>query len=419
MVTRSRTTDFDVAVVGAGAAGIAAAKSLIKHGLSVVVLEARTRIGGRAHTLRDTASAPLDLGCEWLHSADKNAVVPVAETLGLTIDRSSPGWGAHVGPGFPAGQRAAFEAASGRFWEALESAAQRGGPDQPASDFLESGNRWNPLIGAISTYYNGVEPDGVSVVDLDRYVDTGVNWRIREGYGTFVERAAVGLDVRLGCVVHAIDHVGPAVRIATDSGTISVAAAIVTLPTDVLASGAIAFDPPVPDHLHAAASLPLGLADKVFFAIAPGADIPNGHFWGAIDRIETFSFHASRETGVLQGFVGGRFARALEQDGPHAFEAQARTQIAQMLGAEANAGLTFLCATQWARDPYSMGSYSHALPGLADQRAVLAAPVGGRLFFAGEACSRAFFSTAHGAWETGVAAADALVASLGPSQAQP
>ena len=418
MVIAGHTTDYDVAVIGAGAAGVAAAKTLLSLGLSVVIIEGRNRVGGRAYTSMN-GTVPLDLGCEWLHSADRNAVVPVAKAMGLSIDRSRPGWGAHVGPGFSLQQRDTFNDASNRFWAALETAARDGEPDRPASDFLEAGNRWNGLIGAISTYYNGVEPEGVSVVDLDRYIDTGVNWRIREGYGTFVERAAAGVDIRLGCPVLSIDHSGVSVGIATAAGTLTAAAVVVTVPTDVLAHGAIIFDPPLPDHLHAAASLPLGLADKVFFEIAAGSNIPEGHFWGATDRTETFSFEVSRHRNVVQGFVGGRFARELERGGPSAFDSEARAQVSHMLGADAARQLRFLCATEWATDPFSLGAYSHARPGCADQRAVLATAVEGRLFFAGEACSRSFFSTAHGAWETGVAAAAAIVATLPRASARP
>lgn len=384
----------------------------------MLCLEARERVGGRAYTLAEGMPVPLDLGCEWLHSADRNAVVPIARSLGLTIDRSKPTWGSHIGGGFPPGERAAFGEASSQFWDALETAAHNGGPDRPAADFLKPGNRWNGLIGAISTYYNGVEPEGVSVVDLGRYVDTGVNWRVAEGYGTFVTRAAAGLDVRLGCPVLAIDHSGTTVRVGTDRGEVTARAAIVTLPTGVLAAGAIAFTPALPDHLHAASVLPLGLADKVFFRLSAGSALPDGHFWGALDRSETFSFEVSRDRGVVSGFVGGRFARDLERGGPRAFEAGAREQIAGMVGGDVLKDLTFLCATGWACDPFSRGAYSHARPGFADQRAVLATPVDDRLVFAGEACSRHFFSTAHGAWETGIEAARQVASALAPLQAQ-
>ena len=414
MVTSVSLSDIRVAVIGAGAAGVAAARRLRAAGLSVCVLEARGRVGGRAHTIYDSQAGPLDLGCKWLHSADLNPVVDAARALGLTIDTSRPDWGSHVGGGFPPDARADFQAASSCFWSAAERAAQDGGPDRAASTVLEPGNRWNPLIEAISSYYNGVALSEVSLVDLDRYVDTGVNWRIAEGYGTFVEQAASGLDLRLDCTVHTIDHSGPALKLETSQGALTAHAAIVTLPTDVLAAGGLAFRPALPTKVAAAAALPLGVADKLYFAVRPGADLPSGHLFGTTDSADTISFDIGlRGRPVVEGFLGGAFARALEAEGPAAFEAAARAQLRAMLGADIDKDLTFLRATAWARDPFSLGSYSHARPGFADQRAVLSEPVGERLYFAGEACSRTFFSTAHGAWQTGIDAADAILAQRG------
>lgn len=402
LVISDRATDADVVVVGAGAAGIAAARACFQAGFKTLVLEARDRMGGRAHTVPDGRGGILDLGCEWLHSADRNPLVALARTLGFTVDRSKPDWAAHAGPGFPPSELADFHAASDRFWTALEQAARDGGPDRPASDLLEPGNRWNGLIDAISTYYNGVELDRVSVVDLDRYVDTGVNWRIAEGYGAFVAATAVGLDVRTGCRVRAIDHTSACVKIVSDAGTIDARAVIVTVPTSILANSGIAFVPDLPRKREAAAALPLGLADKVFFAIADGADIPSGHLFGSKDRVGTISFDL-RPGGrpVIHGFVGGDFARGLERGGARAFEAEARAQLTAMLGGDLARKIAFLRATAWDSDPFAQGAYSHAAPGCADMRDVLAEPVDGRIFFAGEACSRKFFSTAHGAWQSG------------------
>jgi monoamine oxidase len=410
--SRSSAAGHEVVIVGAGAAGVAAGRILKAAGVDALIVEARDRVGGRAHTIDAGLSGPLDMGCEWLHSADRNVLVEAAEGLGLTIDRARPDWGSHAGRNFPPEQRAAFQTASERFWDSLEREAQAGGPDRPAAELLEPGNPWNPLIQAISTYYNGVELDRVSIIDLDRYVDTGVNWRIAEGYGTLIERAARKLDIALGTPVSQIDHSGPRLRLRTPRGDIHARTAIVTVPTGVIAAGGLTFVPDLPDKRAAAAGLPLGLADKIFFQVDAQADLPGKHVFGTTDRVETISFDLRpRGWPIIQGFVGGAFARALEDEGPAGFEAAARHQLGTMLGNDVQKHLTFLEASAWARDPWSRGSYSHARPGAADERAVLAAPVDERIFFAGEACSERFFSTAHGAWETGIAAAQALLKS--------
>ena len=402
-------SSIDVAVIGAGAAGIAAARRLREAGVSALMIEARDRVGGRAQTI-PAAGDVIDLGCEWLHSADRNCLVAIARDLGFTVDEGTANWGAHVGGHFSPREQKEFHEASRAFWDALERAAQAGGADVAASHFLPSGGRWNGLIQAISGYYNGAELESVSIVDLDRYEDTMVNWTIRQGYGAMIAGAAVGLPIVFGCVARRIDHSGALVKIETTRGTIDARAAIVTLPTSLIARGAIEFFPALPDKIDAAAHLPLGLADKIFFEVVGASDLPDGHLYGSTgqDAISFDLFPRGRR--LVSGFVGGVFARELEQAGAVAFEDEARRQLKHMLGAGALEPLRFLCATAWDRDPFARGGYSHALPGHADARGVLAAPVDGRLFFAGEACSRHRFSTAHGAWETGIAAAEAWLA---------
>ena len=399
-------SNVEVVVVGAGAAGVAAARRLMSAGAATLVIEARDRIGGRAHTIA-AAGDVIDLGCEWLHSADRNVLVQVARDLRFTVDEGTPNWGGHVGRNFPKREQAEYRAASEALWDVLEQAAESGGADRPASDFLPPGGRWNALIQSISTYYNGTELENVSVVDLGRYEDSGVNWTIREGYGAMLAAAGKDLPVAFGCVAHRIDHSGKRVRVETSRGTIETGAVIVTLPTPLIAGGALACHPALPEKTEAAARLPLGLADKIFFEITGGFDAPEGHLYGAIDSIETISFDIfPRGRPLVAGFLGGAFARRLEHEGVAAMEAEARRQLTDMLGADVQKHLRFITATRWDMDEFARGGYSHALPGHADARAALASSVDNRIFFAGEACSRHFFSTAHGAWETGIAAAE-------------
>lgn len=413
----SLPASIDVAVIGAGAAGVAAARRLRETGASVVVLEARDRVGGRAHTIR-AAGDVIDLGCEWLHSADRNPLAPLARELGFTVDEGVPDWGGHVGANFPPDAQKEFRAASDRFWSALEEAARDGGADRPASTFLPPRGRWNGLIQAISSYYNGTELENVSIVDLDRYEDTMVNWTIREGYGALIAGAAAGLPIVYECAATRIDHSGRRIRIDTTQGPLDADAVVVAVPTPLLAEEILQFDPPLPEKTQAAAALPLGAADKIFFEATDARDLPHGHVYGTTDAAETISFDLfPRGRRLVTGYVGGEFARRLEREGARAMEAEARRQLAAMLGAGVQSKLRFLRATAWDLDRYSRGAYSHALPGRADERAALARTVDGRLFFAGEACSRHRFSTAHGAWETGLAAAEAWQAARAQGRA--
>ena len=168
----------------------------------------------------------------------------------------------------------------------------------------------------------------------------------------------------------------------------------------------------MPDKLAAAAGLPLGLADKLFFHF-DGEDLPERYLIGSTRRRETMSYQL-RPFGRprINCFFGGRFAASLERDGFEAMVAFATDELAELLGNDVRRRLRPITASFWRRDEFARGSYSYALPGHADDRARLAAPVDDRLFFAGEACSLNFFSTAHGAYQTGTAAAEAALASL-------
>ncbi|MDB5650089.1 MAG: FAD-dependent oxidoreductase [Hyphomicrobiales bacterium] len=409
----SKVVDFDVVVVGAGAAGIAAGRRLAASGLTFTILEARARSGGRAHT-EQHAGLPLDLGCGWLHSADRNPLVRLAEEAGFAVDRSTPPWQKQADArGFSAEDQQAYRDAQGAFFERIEAAA-REPEDRPASDFLDAQGRWSPLIEAMSTYVNGTDTDRLSVRDFDAYEDTEVNYRVSEGYGALIVRLGASLPVRHSCVVRLIDHGAWPLRVETSDGELRARAVIVTVPTNAIALGTLRFRPALPERVEAAACLPLGLADKLFLALDGAEEFDVGsRLYGATDTSATANYHV-RPFGqpVIEAYFGGQFARELETGGMKAFADFAISQIVDTLGSSMRDRLRPLACSSWARDPFALGSYSHALPGHAGARAVLAAPVSERLFFAGEAVSPHFFSTAHGAWQTGEAAAQEALASL-------
>lgn len=399
-------SSLPVLVIGAGAGGLGAARTLADAGLPVQVIEARTRVGGRAHTVLSPRGDPIDHGCGWLHSATENPMVALAEQAGLTVDRSPAPWQRRSAtPGFAADEQAAFGAAIDRFDERLVEA--RGEADRPASAMLEPGNRWNPLIDAVSTWYSGAELDLVSAVDLDRYDDNGRNWRVREGYGRLIETLAGGLDIRLGVRAEVVRHDGRTVQVETDQGTIEASAVVVALPSAVLARGTLRFHPALPEKIEAAEALPLGLADKLTFQIEGGPEFePDRAVFGRTDTRRTASY-TLRPMGFAQVecYFGGALAQDLEREGERAFAAFALDELAALYGSDIRQQLRPLPMTLWGREPESLGSYSYARPGQAAMRERLAAPVGDRLFFAGEAVSPTHYSTAHGAYLTGVEAA--------------
>jgi monoamine oxidase len=242
---------------------------------------------------------------------------------------------------------------------------------------------------------------------MKAYEDTELNWRLRRGYGALIAAYGAPCALALNTQVTTIDHSGKRVRIDTSQGTVSAAKVIVTVPTNLIADEAVRFHPALPEKIDAARGLPLGVADKVMLALDQPETLPtDGNLRGPTMRTAMGSFHL-RPFGqaCIEGFFGGRFARQLEDAGDGALAAQAIDEIVALLGSDFRHRLTPLAASRWAQDPFARGSYSHALPGHAADRAVLAAPVDGRLFFAGEATSPNFFSTAHGARDSGERAA--------------
>jgi len=408
------TSEFDVIVVGAGAAGLAAAQRLGRTGLSVLVVEARERPGGRAWTTTLPNGEAVDVGCGWLHSAETNPFAAIAEAQGRRLDKAPPPWarpGALVGP--MAQRMAGFPAAIGAFRERVE-ARPKDAPDVACDAFLAPGDPFNPLIDAVSTWYSGAELAKVSAADLAAYEDSGVNWRVRGGLGGAIAGLAEGLTVRTNCPVTSIDRSGANLAIRTALGALHARAVIVTLPTDVLAAMPDLFRPALPDKTEAAHALPLGLADKLYMELIGPDDLPaDSRAFGALARA-TGAYHF-RPLGrpLVEAFFGGELAEELERGGFPAAWAFARDELCGLFGSDFQAHIRPLQYHGWRMDPYARGGYSYAKPGAVGRRDALAAPVDDRIFFAGEACSRESFSTAHGAYETGLRAAEDAARALG------
>ena len=404
--------DIEVAIVGGGAAGIAAGRRLHDAGVPCLIVEARTRLGGRAWTVTDNSGVALDLGCGWLHSADRNPWSDVAQAQGRAIDKTPPPWSRPSLPhGFPPDQQREAFAALQAFWGRVHEAAE-GADDAAAATVLEPGGRWNGLIRAVLTYVSGGELEQVSIADLWNYDDSGVNWRVREGLGTTIAACGDGVPVMLGCPVHRIDHGGKRIAIETAKGTIAADSVIVTLPSAVIAEQRVTFSPTLSAKVDAAAGLPLGLADKLFLSLDGAEEFgKDTRLFGRTERGKTGAYHF-RPFGrpQIEAYFGGACADELEAAGKGAFFDFARSELVALLGADFARRIKPLYHHGWRGDPFARGSYSYALPGSAGCRAALAAPVDNRLFFAGEASSASDFSTAHGGWLTGVRAAEEVMA---------
>ncbi len=408
--------DVDIVVIGAGAAGIAAARALREAGRSFRVLEARARVGGRAFT--DHAGPgriPFDAGAAYVHYADRNPWVALAGELGVPLQKHR-GWGG--GAAFKGGQRldAAATAermeARGALWEMFENWQDTG-----ARSLGELVADAPPLIREAALRFGqqaiGEEPERIDLADLLSLWE-GPDCIVPGGYGALVERAAEGLPVELSTPVRGINWDGRGVAVETPRGTVRAGAAIVTVPVGVLKAGAIGFTPALPAAtLDALGGMRMGALSKVALAFDGerfGWPSPSD-FVQAIGTGLTFELWPfSRD--IVLATIGGDAARALMAPGEDAAVAATLDVFAGIVGGKARAHFTGGRIAAWMHDEWSLGSYSVVEPGRAGVREALAQPVGGRLFFAGEATAGPGAMTVGGATLEGRRAAAAAIAAL-------
>ena len=408
------STNADIVIVGAGAAGIAAARRLATSGLSAMVLEATGRIGGRAWTC-DVAGLHLDLGCGWLHSADRNPWTRVAEAAGFAVDRRTPAWGRQYRDlGFSQAEQAA---ATQAFTDWRRRMMKTPPASDCAADALEPDGEWNAYLQAMSGFLTGAGLERISVADYIAYdaASTGCNWRAPAGYGSLVAASLPRpIDLRLSTPVESIELDSRAVVLATPVGAVRARAAILTVSTAVLAGGTIMLPRALDPWRHAAARLPLGRNEKLFLEITGDSPfVPETRVLGN-PRDRRTGVYYIRPFGwpVIECFLGDQGARIVEEMGPAAGFAHATDQLAALFGSAVSRSLRPLVASSWSRMTHVGGAYSYALPGHAAAREDLARPFEQRLFFAGEATHVHDYSTAHGAHDSGVRAAEEAIAAL-------
>ncbi|MDN3516470.1 NAD(P)/FAD-dependent oxidoreductase [Aquisalimonas lutea] len=411
------TDAIDVLVIGAGAAGIAAARELDAAGLRYRVLEAGRRVGGRAWTEDDSLGVPFDRGCAWFHCADRNPLRVLADEHGIAYG-DNPALVYHVGGRFLDDAEArALRAAVAGDTERL-CAAGRAGRDVPAAELLDPAAGHAPVRDYLLTAINGVPPEEYATTEAAADDDSGQDWVARDGIGTLLERLARPLAIDAGRPVTAVDTGGARVRVDTPDGPLTARAAVLTVSTGVLAAGAIRFRPALPPaKTRALAGLPMGVAEKIalrfpgnpfpfapdtYLVVQPGADRP------------AFGFHLCPGGHPLAvGYAGGPLARWLGHQSTETARAFALDSLCRAFGERLRAQCLAATRTGWLHDPLTLGSYSAARPGAgAGVRESLAEPVGGQLFFAGEATDPVDFATVHGAWQSGRRAAREAMTAL-------
>ncbi|MDP4004937.1 NAD(P)/FAD-dependent oxidoreductase [Methylobacterium sp. NEAU K] len=412
---RTAARGATVVVIGAGAAGLAAAAALRAAGQNVTLVEARDRIGGRAFTDRALGpDCPFDAGAQYIHWAERNPWAPIARDAGARFARED-GWARSLSiDGRPATEAETSSRRAG--FAALDALLAPKGSDTSLAEAARVGGpNAEQAAAGLSRLSLGEDPERVSAMDYDRLWSGTDLWV--DGYGDLVARHFADLPVSLGCPVLAIDWSGRTVRVETGRGTLEAAAVIVTVPVGVLKAGAIRFAPRLPDAAEAAlAGLRMGAYTKIGLRLDPAKVDPAalGDAVSATKVGPTLYFEMGpfgRALAVAN--LGGDLARDLCGAGEPAAVALASERLGAIFGAEVRGAILAGRLAGWWTDPYARGSYSIVGPGHAEARDRLRNPVGGRVFFAGEALAGGGAMTVGGATLDGARAARAVLKALG------
>jgi monoamine oxidase len=409
----------DVVVIGAGAAGIAAARKLNGAGKHFALVEATDKIGGRCVTDTSLFGVPFDRGAHWIHFADVNPLAKFAAQAKVDVYPAPPGQTLRIGRrNAREGEMESFLAGIVRASRAIGDGA-RGKTDVPAVRLLPKELiEWRPSVEFVLGPY-GCSKDlaEVSAFDFAKLQERDTEAFCRQGYGALLAKLAQGLPVQLSSPVTNIDWSRNTVAVQTANGVLSARAVIVTASTAVLTGGALKFKPGLPKrNLDALAKLSLGSLDHIALEL-------DGNPLGLRpDDLVFEKTSGNRAAALLVNVsgsslcvvdVGGRFGKGLAAQGEAAMVAFATDWLADLYGADVKKAVKRSHATRWSKEPYALGASSVASPGGEGGRKLLMEPLSNRLWFAGEAVHETLWGTVNGAWESGERAADAVIKRLG------
>lgn len=418
MTMMSGAGEVDIAIIGAGAAGIAAARKITAAGRRVAIFEAADRVGGRCITDTATFGVPYDLGAHWIHVPDSNPVARLASRAGLDVYPAPPGQKLRIGRrNAREGEMEVFLASVLRSRRAINEAA-RGKADMSCAQALPKDLAdWRPAVEFfLGPFSCAKDLSEVSAIDFSRSAERDVDAFCRQGFGALLARLAEGLPVEVATPVTRVDWKS-ALDIQTAKGRIGARAVIVTASTNVLTSGKIQFAPDLPKRqLDALNRLKLGSYDRI------ALELPGNPLGLQRDDLVFEKAEGVRTAGLLANVSGsnlvyidvaGSFGRSLAAKGKAAMTAFALDWLERLFGGDVKNAVRRSHATQWDSAPYALGAFSAAPVGGQPSRRVLMEPLGGRIFFAGEAAHETLWGTVAGAWESGERAADAALRLFG------
>lgn len=412
--------DADIVVIGAGAAGIAAARRVMAAGRRVIVLEAAGQIGGRCLTDASSFEAPFDRGARWLHTPDSNALVRLARPAGIDVAPAPPNQKLRIGRrNARAGETENLLATLVRANRAIDEGARRGDMSCAAVLPKDLGDWAGTIDFILGAYATGKDLKDLSALDQFRAQDRAIDVASRQGLGALMLKLGESVPVALSTPATRVIWSGRDVGVETPMGRIAARGVIVTVSSNVLASGAIKFTPDLPKRqLDAAAKLSLGSYDRIALQFS-GNPLGLGRDELMIEQssdARTAALFANiGGTSLCTVDVAGAFGRGLAAQGEPAMVAFAVEWLSKLFGSDIKNAVKKSAATNWNAQPLIQGAMSAAVPGGQGSRRMLIEPMG-NLFIAGEATHETLWGTVDGAWESGERAADAALAKLAPTQ---
>jgi monoamine oxidase len=410
--------EADIVVIGAGAAGIAAARRIQAANRKVIVVEAAAQIGGRCLTDTATFDVPFDRGARWMHNPDTNPMIRLARGAGLDVTSAPLGQKIRIGRrNARAGETEEFLAALVRANRAIDEAS-RGKADLACAYVLpkDLGDWAGTVEFVLGANATGKDLKDVSAIDKARAQERTAAIACRQGLGTLIAKLAEQLPLALSTPASRVSWSNRDVTVETPSGKIVARAAIVTVSSNVLSAGNIKFTPDIPKRqLDAAAKLSLGSFDRIALLLSgnPLVLARDDIIVEQSSSTRTAMLFANMGSSSLCSIdVAGSFGRDLSAQGEPAMIAFAVEWLAKLFGSEVAAAVRKSSATRWNAAPHVLGAMSSAVPGGQPSRKILTEPIG-CMFLAGEATHETLWGTVDGAWESGERAAEAALRRIG------
>jgi len=415
--------EADIVVIGAGAAGISAARRVMAANRKVIVVEASSQVGGRCLTDTATFGVPFDRGARWMYNPDTNPMIKLARAAGLDVATAPAGQKIRIGRrNARAGETEEFLAAMVRANRAIDEAS-RGKADVACASALpkDLGVWAGTAEFVLGASFAGKDLKDLSAVDKARAQDRNAAFACRQGMGALIARLGEQVPLALSTPASRVSWSNRDVTVETPAGKIVARAAIVTVSSNVLAAGNIKFTPDLPKRqLDAAAKLSLGSLDRIVLQLAgsPLGLARDDIIIEQSDSTRTALLLANMAGSSLCSIdVGGAFGRDLSAQGEAAMVAFAKEWLTKLFGSEA-AAVKKSSATRWNAAPFTLGAMSSAAPGGQGSRKILNEPFG-CMFLAGEATHETLWGTVDGAWESGERAAEAALRRIGALRDEP